>query len=93
MNIRNRKRAAQLFAAAATAMACNTPGPVDEHWGESSRHTRAEMIANPEAGTNSAGPIEGLDSLSAEITGHNYELDATRVRESRDDEVFLIRQP
>ncbi|NRA08177.1 MAG: hypothetical protein HRU02_08435 [Myxococcales bacterium] len=51
------------------------------------------MIANPEAGTNSAGPIEGLDSLSAEITVHNYELDATRVRESRDDEVFLIRQP
>ena len=93
MNIQNRKRAAQLTAAAFTAMACSTPGPVEENWGKSSRHTRSEMIANPAAGTNPESPIEGLDPLSAEITVHNYEMDATRVRESTDDEVFLIPQP
>ena len=93
MNIRNRKRAAQLIVAALTALSCSTRGPVEEHWGESFRHTRSEMVATPGAGANPEGPIEGLDPLSAEITVHNYEMDTTRVRESRDDEVFLIRQP
>jgi len=76
------------------ATACNhLPGPVEDHWGESVGETRSAMVADPTAGTTPAEPIEGIDSLSGEITVKNYETDSERVRKTSDDEVFLIRQP
>ncbi|MGE4607325.1 MAG: hypothetical protein AAEJ52_11330 [Myxococcota bacterium] len=88
------KRVTPLILAGMAVMACNhLPGPVEDHWGESVRDIRSAMVADPEAGTTPADPIDGLDSLSGEITVHNYEVDSKHVRKSNDDQIFLIQQP
>jgi len=87
------KRVTPLILAGMAAMACNhLPGPVEDYWGDSVHDTRAAMVANPEAGTTPAEPIDGLDSLSGEITVHNYEIENERVRKSDDSGLFLFRQ-
>ncbi len=88
------KRVTPLILAGMAVMACNhLPGPVEDHWGESVRGTRSAMVAGPEAGTTPADPIDGLDSLSGEITVQNYETDSKRIRKSDDEEFFLEEFP
>jgi hypothetical protein len=60
-----------LLLGVAIAMGC-APTLLDETWGLSFRETTDGMIANPEAGTTEAEPIEGLDPLTAELVVENY---------------------
>ncbi len=55
----------------AIAMGC-APTLLDETWGQSYRETTESMIANPDAGTTEAEPIEGLDPVTAELVIENY---------------------
>ncbi len=55
----------------AIAMGC-AQTLLDETWGESFRETTEGMIANPDAGTTEAEPIEGLDPVTAELVIENY---------------------
>ena len=50
----------------AIAMGC-AQTLLDETWGQSYRETTESMIANPDAGTTEAEPIEGLDPVTAEL--------------------------
>lgn len=65
--------------------------PLDENWGSSFRANTAAMIANPEAGTAEAGPIEGLDAVSAEIVIENYKENQS-TEECEPQELFVITQ-
>ncbi len=55
----------------AIAMGC-AQTLLDETWGQSYRETTESMIANPDAGTTEAEPIEGLDPVTAELVIENY---------------------
>ena len=55
----------------AVAMGC-AQTLLEETWGQSYRETTESMIANPDAGTTEAEPIEGLDPVTAELVIENY---------------------
>ncbi len=55
----------------AIAMGC-AQTLLDKTWGQSFRETTEGMIANPDAGTTEAEPIEGLDPVTAELVIENY---------------------
>ncbi len=55
----------------AIAMGC-AQTLLEETWGQSYRETTEGMIANPDAGTTEAEPIEGLDPVTAELVIENY---------------------
>ena len=55
----------------AIAMGC-AQTLLEETWGQSYRETTESMIANPDAGTTEAEPIEGLDPVTAELVIENY---------------------
>jgi hypothetical protein len=74
----------------AIAMGC-APTLLDENWGLSFRETTDGMIANPEAGTTEAAPIEGLDPLTSELVIENYK---TKKGEPQlePQEIFIVPQ-
>jgi hypothetical protein len=49
------------------------------------------MIANPDAGTTEAAPIEGLDPLTAELVIDNYKKKKGEP-EFEPQEIFVIEQ-
>jgi hypothetical protein len=49
------------------------------------------MIANPEAGSAEAEPVEGLDAVTAEIVIENYKENQS-TKECNPEEQFLISQ-
>lgn len=55
----------------AIAMGC-VQTLLDETWGQSFREATEGMIANPDAGTTEATPVEGLDPVTAELVIENY---------------------
>jgi hypothetical protein len=55
----------------AIAMGC-AQTLLEETWGMSFREATESMIANPDAGTTEAAPIEGLDPLTSELVIENY---------------------
>ena len=55
----------------AIAMGC-AQTLLEETWGQSFRETTEGMVANPDAGTTEAEPIEGLDPVTAELVIENY---------------------
>ena len=55
----------------AIAMGC-AQTLLEETWGQVFRETTEGMIANPDAGTTEAEPIEGLDPVTAELVIENY---------------------
>ena len=55
----------------AIAMGC-AQTLLEETWGQSFREATESMIANPDAGTTEAAPIEGLDPVTAELVIENY---------------------
>ena len=55
----------------AIAMGC-AQTLLEETWGQTFRETTEGMIANPDAGTTEAEPIEGLDPVTAELVIENY---------------------
>jgi hypothetical protein len=63
--------------------------PLDESWGSSYSANNAAMVANPEAGTAEAGPIEGLDAVTAEIVIENYKENQS-TKECDSEQEFLI---
>jgi hypothetical protein len=55
----------------AIAMGC-AQTLLEETWGMSVREATEGMIADPDAGTTEAAPMEGLDPLTAELVIENY---------------------
>ena len=76
----------------AIAVGCaQTPTPLEKSWGSSFRANTAAMIADPEAGTAEAEPVEGLDAVTAEIVIENYKENQS-TKECNPEEQFLISQ-
>ncbi|MFP8875366.1 MAG: hypothetical protein VCB99_00345, partial [Myxococcota bacterium] len=60
-------------------------GLVEKNWGKAYRQIMSSQISNQDAPDQDQAPIDGTDSITAEIVVENYKTDVERSKEEAKD--------